>query len=277
MAVIERKDLLSTGEFAKLARTTKRTVQFYDKEGILQPAFTDGKDYRFYKPEQIIDFQAILLLRKLNVSLEEIKKLLGKSTSLNELFKKKQRLINDEIKKLERIRKNTMEYYKNMEKNGLLVAPKIKRIKSYTILCIERHGTYTNIKAFVEDLMGMLANIPENAVYFTMFMDRGYKPKGAKMKIGIVKKGSVEVKDDYRSEVKEMKIPEYIGVTYTHKGSPELLSLLWKEMSKYLEKTGLKRSYEFCQDLELYHWNSFHGEKELDEMVFELSVPVKRA
>ena len=64
------QNLLTPAEFAKLARTTKRTVLWYAEKGILLPHTTSESGYRLYLPEQIIDFQSILLtLRQLRCTL----------------------------------------------------------------------------------------------------------------------------------------------------------------------------------------------------------------
>ena len=73
-----QNNLLTAGEFARLARTTKRTIHWYCQKGILKPKMLDGSKYRYFAPEQIIDFQVILLLRRLNFSVEEVKKYLQK-------------------------------------------------------------------------------------------------------------------------------------------------------------------------------------------------------
>ncbi|RJQ24430.1 MerR family transcriptional regulator, partial [Candidatus Parcubacteria bacterium] len=49
--------LLTAGEFAKLARTTKRTVVWYGREGILPPFKIGENGYKYYKAHQILDFQ----------------------------------------------------------------------------------------------------------------------------------------------------------------------------------------------------------------------------
>ena len=90
-------NLLTIGEFAKLAETTKRTVLWYEEEGILKPKQINTENkYRLYSADQIIDLKAIMLLRKLNFSIVEIKKFLSKNNP-EELFNLKKKALKQEI------------------------------------------------------------------------------------------------------------------------------------------------------------------------------------
>lgn len=62
----------TSGEFAKKANITVRTVRFYDKLGILKPAKVGENGYRLYTDEDFGRLQRILSLRYLGFSLDEI-------------------------------------------------------------------------------------------------------------------------------------------------------------------------------------------------------------
>ncbi len=62
----------TSGEFAKKANVTVRTVRFYDKQGILKPSKTGENGYRLYTDEDFGRLQRILSLRYLGFSLDEI-------------------------------------------------------------------------------------------------------------------------------------------------------------------------------------------------------------
>lgn len=82
-------NLITAGELAKLATTTKRTILFYDEKGILKPKHINEKKYRFYEERQVLDYQMILLLSTLEVSLEQIKNYLKNRGRLAQLFSAK--------------------------------------------------------------------------------------------------------------------------------------------------------------------------------------------
>lgn len=62
----------SSGEFAKKANVTLRTIRYYDKQGILKPSLVDENGYRFYTDADFAKLQKILSLKYLGFSLDEI-------------------------------------------------------------------------------------------------------------------------------------------------------------------------------------------------------------
>ena len=53
----------------------KRNIRFYEKEGLLTPARNSENGYRDYGEEDVRTLEKIKLLRKLDVPLEEIRRL----------------------------------------------------------------------------------------------------------------------------------------------------------------------------------------------------------
>lgn len=63
----------TTGQFAKLANVSVRTIRYYDKEGLLKPSFIMENGYRKYSEQDFIRLQRIISLKQLGFSLDEIK------------------------------------------------------------------------------------------------------------------------------------------------------------------------------------------------------------
>ena len=66
----------TTGELATLCGTTVRTVQYYDQRGILIPGERSEGDRRLYSEEDLQKMKIICFLRSLDISLDNIAKLL---------------------------------------------------------------------------------------------------------------------------------------------------------------------------------------------------------
>jgi DNA-binding transcriptional MerR regulator len=78
---MNKKNMLSTGEFAKICKVTKQTLFHYDAINLLKPKHISGKGYRRYGVEQFFDFDMIAAFKETGSSLKEIKKYVhGKST-----------------------------------------------------------------------------------------------------------------------------------------------------------------------------------------------------
>ncbi len=65
--------MFGIGEFSKLAKTTVRTLRFYDEIGLFKPSYTEKNGYRYYSTEDLQKICAILELRDAGLSPEEIK------------------------------------------------------------------------------------------------------------------------------------------------------------------------------------------------------------
>lgn len=73
------EQLFSTGEFARRANVTVRTIHYYEKKGLIQPERISENGYRYYGQREFTRLQRILTLKLLGFSLEEIREF-----SLNE-------------------------------------------------------------------------------------------------------------------------------------------------------------------------------------------------
>ena len=65
---------MKINEVEQLVGVTKRNIRFYEKEGLLSPGRTDN-GYRDYGEADVEALRKIKLLRKLDVPLEEIRKM----------------------------------------------------------------------------------------------------------------------------------------------------------------------------------------------------------
>ena len=98
----------SSGEFARMAHVTLRTVRYYDKQDILKPSLVTESGARFYTDEDFARLQQILLLKYLGFSLDDIREMtIGDSdyhfmeNSLNIQLK----LVRDRIEQMQLVEK----------------------------------------------------------------------------------------------------------------------------------------------------------------------------
>lgn len=70
---MKNKDLLTIGELAKLMNITVRTLQYYDKEGLLTPSSKSEGGRRLYTKKDVVKLHQILSFKYLGFSLEDIK------------------------------------------------------------------------------------------------------------------------------------------------------------------------------------------------------------
>jgi len=75
--LIEVVMVYTVNKLAKLSGVSARTLRFYDKIGLLKPAYIGDNDYRYYEGEQLLMLQQILFYRQLDFPLNEIQKIIG--------------------------------------------------------------------------------------------------------------------------------------------------------------------------------------------------------
>ncbi|BAS45168.1 MerR family transcriptional regulator [Staphylococcus schleiferi] len=66
----------STGELAEKFNISKRTLQYYDRQKLLKPAFVKDNQYRIYTDREAEQLNLILMMKSLGLSLAEIRKLI---------------------------------------------------------------------------------------------------------------------------------------------------------------------------------------------------------
>ena len=149
---------LTTPQFAKLHNVNRRTLHYYDKIGLFSPNNKGENNYRYYDALQSIDFESILMFKKLNMSIQEIKKYLEKPNQKDfiVIIDKKSSEIEEEIKKLEGIQNLLHD-----KKEQLLLSEK-KENKAIQIIKCEQEELLTIPFAFKDgDLQNLFSYIKE--------------------------------------------------------------------------------------------------------------------
>jgi len=262
-------NLISAGELAKLASTTKRTILFYDEKGVLKPREVNEKKYRLYEQSQVLDYQMILLLSTLGVSLDQIKTYLKNRGKLAQLFSAKKTLIQKQINLLQFNLNNLEKFLANLNTNKTLVDPKVKIFKPFGVYYVEKVGAYSQIDGFCRELKVMFKP-GKKLTTLAIFEEPGYRPKKSRIKIGVLAKKSLVIKSEYRNQVKLLKFNPGKVLTYTHNGSGSLLSLFWKELEKYCRVNKIKVNEE-VPDFEIYR----RVDSDITRQLFEIYLPIK--
>lgn len=71
------RKLLTIGEVARLVNMSASQIRFYEKKGLLKPKRVENNEYRLYGYMEIDRLERISLLKDLNLSISDMKHLLG--------------------------------------------------------------------------------------------------------------------------------------------------------------------------------------------------------
>lgn len=107
-------------EVEHIVGLSKKSIRYYEKNGLLSPKRNSENDYRIYNEEDIRKLKVIKFLREINVSIRELKLLNENKITLNECMR-------EQIKKIEREEDN------------------YQKIKDMCIEILESNDTYENI------------------------------------------------------------------------------------------------------------------------------------
>lgn len=106
----------SIGEMSKLNNISIQALRYYDKIGLLKPKIINKKSqYRYYSIEQFLQIDVIKYYKALGLSLDEIKKLIGRNTSMEEKLKMidvQQEILENKLLEMKKIKEH-LEYMKN--------------------------------------------------------------------------------------------------------------------------------------------------------------------
>ncbi len=118
---MEDKSIYSTGEFAKRANVSVRTIRYYDDKGLLKPTDVRESGYRYYTDTDFIRLQRIIVLKRLGFSLEDIAEITSRDKDtdfIREAFLLQLKLIQgklDELRHMEQIIAEANEYINTSE------------------------------------------------------------------------------------------------------------------------------------------------------------------
>ncbi len=113
-----KKDkFLTIGQFAAMHGINKKTLMWYDEIGLFKPAFIHPENgYRYYNYHQSPVLETILLLRELDVSVNDIQIFMKNRSaeSLKNLLEEKRNDLDLQITHLQAVRTTLSTYHQNM-------------------------------------------------------------------------------------------------------------------------------------------------------------------
>jgi len=92
-------------EVCHVVGLTKKSIRFYEENGLLNPKRNSENDYRVYTTEDIEKLKKIKFLRELNVSIREIKMLEDGSLNLESVMNERMQKISEEEAKFLKVKK----------------------------------------------------------------------------------------------------------------------------------------------------------------------------
>ena len=149
----EKSYLYTSGEFAKLNGINKRTLHYYHEIGLFSPAVVGENGYHYYPSLQIVQLELILTLRRLGLSIDDIKSYMSdpQDGSFVQIVAEKKNLIDQSIRQLLAAKAFLQKKSDKLELGLVAEHGKMELIHYPERLIRGEHQQYDRFFAYVED------------------------------------------------------------------------------------------------------------------------------
>ena len=260
------------GDFSNMAKTTIKTLRYYEKEGLLKPSYIDPyTSYRYYDASVLVQLSKIISLKQAGLSIKDIKKVLD-GYDLKIILNEKKKEIEENLvllnTKLSKI--NYLLEGKNM-KNEIF----IKEIPSYVVYY--RDGIISDFSKIPEFVLSSgtecakanpnLKCITPDYCYIS-YLDGEYKEENIKIRYA----QAVENIGKETDRIKFMKTDAITAICIYHKGSYENLRESYNIILKYIEDNG----YEIIDNVRECYIDGCWNKDNVDDYLTEIEFPVRK-
>lgn len=225
--------LLKVAKFAQICRTTPRTIRFYEKKGLIKPAFIDQfSGYRFYDPKQARQVFRIKLFQNFDMTLQDIAKNMKKYKEYSFLEGRLNK-IKEEIEQ----KQKEFSFLKNV--NNFLFSGKrlesflkVQNVGPFTLFTTALgKGRYDQIDNYAENLYRQAKKfkIKTTDRYILLYLEpERYGPGGIDMELGLICRPKIKVK--LPSNLYFKTLPSQRAVVYDYKGPHPYLTFVHKRL-----------------------------------------------
>jgi DNA-binding transcriptional MerR regulator len=144
--------VFSIGEFSKITGLTVKTLRFYHEQGLLHPSCVDEQSgYRYYDRSKTETARVIVLLRDLDLSLDEIREILrgtGDDSDLRGVMERQKAALEGKVRRYREIMRSLDRFLaEDDEARRIMAQPSFqieeKTIAPMLVAGIRRKGRYS--------------------------------------------------------------------------------------------------------------------------------------
>ncbi|MFI3329045.1 MAG: MerR family transcriptional regulator [bacterium] len=251
------KNSFKISEVARFLSITTTTLRHYEKEGLIKPYYTDEiTNYRYYNLDNINDISYIVLLRKVGISINQIKEYLTNNTGLNEVLNdliNQRDLLNNTIQQIESISISNYNYIVNE-----ITLSKCSYIsKSYNIKGID--DAYSKVQLFLSEVLNHV-NVELPLIYLEVnYNEVNFNNLNTNIGIEISK-----------SNIEHSIRDETLALETYHKGTYETITNAHEEIKKYALDNNLKLKGNIYH----YFYESFSLRKDSNSFLTKIIMPI---
>ncbi|WZL73319.1 MerR family transcriptional regulator [Clostridiaceae bacterium 35-E11] len=267
------------GEMAKLHNVSEQTLRYYDRIGLFKPLYIDKENnYRYYGVEQFAHLDSILFLKRLGMSLKNIRKLFEKRDldSMLLLLQEKEQLIEKEIQLLnnrQRSIRKKVQLIQGYRNGNTMNQCRIKKIPSRKMVYLNLQKTI-DVVTYEYGIKELNTTLQDELCLFNGVIGVILDQKHLENKDYDYNKGVALVFEENMvgdSALKTLPAGDYAAITFkgSYEQSEKLLeTLLWwiDEKQYMINGDGLVLAITDAA------FSNFE-----DEYITEIQIPIKKA
>ena len=260
------------GEFSSLAKTTVKTLRYYEREGLLKPSFVDEQTgYRFYETKQLLELSKIVSLRQIGIPIKDIRDIFNGGDMELLLQKRKNELeenltqSNFQLSKINYLLEGKNMKYEVVMKDlpEYIVYYKEGAVKDYSGItdfilksAEECKKTNPNIKCIQPDYCYM------------NYLDGEYRETNVKIRYC----QAVQEMGVSNETIKFKKLDPAKAVCIYHKGRYDNLGEAYGFIMKYIEDNG----YEVIDSPRERYIDGIWNKDNVEDWLTEIQVPIAK-
>lgn len=268
--------MFQIGLFSKIAKTTVKTLRYYEKIGLLKPCYIDMETgYRYYSTRELIAIHRIKSYKQMGMSLRDIQKILrGEDPELivrkkKEELKREMKILEDQITRMGAFLIQQKEE-KEMNYEGLIMTIPEVIVYSKKVRVPDYDAMFSVIPAIGQEVLalnpGLSCREPEYC--FNIYLDGEYKEKDIYFELN-------EAVENFGVEgdgITFKKMPETTVASVMHKGAYDTLGEAYAYIYQWIEDNGYEASDHPRESFIDGIWNKASKE----DWLTEVQVPVKK-
>ena len=112
-------------EVARMSGVPSRTLRYYDRVGLLKPAYLGSNGFRYYQREQLLQLQRLLLLRELGLGSGAVAEVLNGQRDQIDALRRHERWLHGERDRLSRLAATVARTLQQLQGGPPLTGPEL--------------------------------------------------------------------------------------------------------------------------------------------------------
>ena len=172
-------ELIKISEVSEKYAVTTRSLRYYEDMGLISSIRKDDYAYRMYDEEAVRRLEQILILRKLNISIKDIKRIFDTSGSevVLEVLGKKVDDIDDEVALLYELKEIVLEFIKQINQADFKKDSDVRQLYEKAKEIENQIINVDNVNRLIEvtEKLSMTPEIVKKHSYFYLIFNLGSK------------------------------------------------------------------------------------------------------